>query len=73
MDRRIPTVDEFDNIKNVNEKNNDFVASYNKTEITIKDGYDYTNESLLEALYEAIGKAIKGTGISVKEVIVKLK
>jgi len=60
--------------ESLNEGNGDYVAAYGKTIITIKNGYSIArNESMLDALYETIGKAVKDTGISVASVIVKLK
>ena len=75
MKQRMPTVEEFV-VENelLNEGKGDYVAMYNKTVITIKNGYAIAqNESKLEALYEAIGKAIKDTGIAVADVVIKLK
>ncbi len=71
----MPTIEEFVNeTELLKEGKSDYIATYDKTVITIKNVYkDMSDESKLEALYEAIGKAIKETGISVADVVVKLK
>lgn len=75
MKQRVPTIEEFVNEnESLNEGKNDYIATYGKTVITIKNGYAAAvHENDLEKIYEAIGKAIKDTGIAIADVVIKLK
>lgn len=57
----------------VKESKNDWVASYKKTSIFLKDGYKHASDDQLEKIYDILGDALKKCKIPIKSVIVNFQ
>lgn len=55
-------------LSQINESKNDYVANYNHVRITLKNGYKYLSEQELDALYLKIGNMIKDTDLQAQRI-----